>query len=213
MMKKMVFLTVLVVAGCSSQPAPLWQQDGNTSMLNFINAYMEGNDKFSENYYIKLTESLNLTADPDIMIKAPLTKCAMRIALFGDMSCPEAEPYVEVIKKKDNIKYFNFVSGKASDLPSRYKDFIKSPAACSPEVVNMKIKKLDEPLSKIIASSLAFRNNCYDEKTLLNAADAASAEGWKKTVVTYLNVLLKFYEEKGFAEKAEAVAKRIELSQ
>jgi len=210
-MKRILFALALLLSGCSSQPAPAWQQDGNTTMTNFINAHMEGNDKFAQNYYAKLVESLKLTADPDIIVIAPLTKCAMNIALFEAYGCSDAEPYLSVLKKKDNIKDMNFGAGRKTGLPSRYKDLNVS--VCSAEVINLKIKKLDEPLSKIIASSVVIRNNCYDEKTLINAIDTASAEGWKRTVLTYLNLLLKFYEEKGFAEKAEAVAKRIELAQ
>lgn len=209
-MKKILFALALLFSGCSSQPAPAWQQDGNTTMTNFINAHMEGNDKFAQNYYAKLVESLKLTADPDIMVIAPLTKCAMNIALFEDYGCSDAEPYLPALKKKENIRYLNFVSGRKTDLPSRYNDLNVS--VCSAEVVNLKIKKLDEPLSKIIGSSVAVRNKCYDENTLMNAIDTASAEGWKRTVLVYLDLLLKFYEEKGYAKKAEAVAKRIELS-
>lgn len=213
MIRILFAVIVLFFAGCSSQPAPAWQQDGNTTMTNFINSYMEGNDKFAENYYLKLEESLKLTADPDIMVIAPLTKCAMNIALLEDYGCEEAQPFVAALKKKDNIKYFNFVSGKVSDLPLRYKDFVKSSSACLTETINLKIKKLPEPLSKIIASSVVVRNKCYDEKTLINAVDTASAEGWKKAALKYLDLLLKFYEEKGYTEKAGSIQKRIELAQ
>lgn len=208
---RLIIFILLAFSGCSSQPAPAWQQDGNTTMTNFINAYMEGKSKFADNYYVKLVESLKLTADPDVMVVAPLTKCAMKIAMMEDYGCEEAQPYLATLKKKENIRYLNFVLGKGSDLPSKYKDFHTS--TCSPELVNLKIKKLDEPLSKIIASSITVRNKCYDERTLIKAIDTASAEGWKRTVLTYLDLLLKFYEEKSDPEKAEIIRQRIELSQ
>ncbi|HRZ80305.1 MAG TPA: hypothetical protein P5044_09875, partial [bacterium] len=122
-MKKLIHFMLMIFSGCSSQPAPVWQQDGNTTMTNFINAYMEGKDRFADNYYIKLVESLKLTADPDIMVVAPLTKCAMKIAMMEDYGCEEAQPYFAALKKKENIRYLNFVSGKESDLPRKYKDF------------------------------------------------------------------------------------------
>ncbi len=213
MKRILLLIAVSILSSCSSQPAPAWQQDGNTTMTNFINSYMEGNQRFAQNYYLKLTESLKLTADPDIMVIAPITKCAMDIALFKEApSCSEAEPFSGVIKKKENIRYINLISGLKKDIPSKYKDFVNSPSPCSTEVTNLKIKKLDAPLSKIIASSFAFRRGCYDEKTLQNAIDTASAEGWKITVITYLDILLKYYEEKGLEEKAELLRKRIGLS-
>lgn len=212
MKRILLLIAISILSSCSSQPAPAWQQDGNTTMTNFINSYMEGNDRFAQNYYLKLTESLKLTADPDIMVIAPITKCAMDIALFKETSCPEIEPFSGAVKKKENIKYLNLVSGSKSDLPSKYRDLVKVSSPCSTEVTNLKIKKLDAPLSKIIAASLAFRSGCYDEKTLQNAIDTASSEGWKMTVITYLDILLKFYEEKGLEEKAELLRKRIDLS-
>lgn len=212
MKKILLLIAITFLSSCSSQPAPAWQQDGNTTMTNFINSYMEGNQRFADNYYLKLVESLKLTADPDIMVIAPITKCAMDIALFKETSCPETGPFSGVVKKKENLKYINLVSGAKRDLPSKYRDLVKGSSPCSAEVTNLKIKKLDTPLSRIIGASLAFRNGCYDEKTLQNAIDTASAEGWKITVITYLDILLKFYEEKGLEEKAELLRKRIDLS-
>jgi len=66
-MKKIVplyFLSILILS-CSSQPAPAWQQESFVNMNNFISNFMEGNDKFSESYYKKLVENLEMTTDPD----------------------------------------------------------------------------------------------------------------------------------------------------
>lgn len=211
MKKILLLIAISILSSCSSQPAPAWQQDGNTTMTNFINSYMEGNDRFALNYYSKLVESLSLTADPDIMVIAPITKCAMNIALLKESSCPDIEPFSGTLKKKENLKYLNLVSGAKSDLPSKYRDLAKGTSPCSTEVTNLKIKKLDTPLSKIIGVSLAFHSGCYDEKTIMMAIDSASAEGWKRTALTYLDILLRYYEEKGLDEKAEAARKRIDL--
>ncbi|HQI05349.1 MAG TPA: hypothetical protein PL195_08800 [bacterium] len=211
-MKKIVplyFLSILILS-CSSQPAPAWQQESFVNMNNFISNFMEGNDKFSESYYKKLVESLQMTTDPDEIVKAHLIKCSLDYSLMNYRTCTEAEPLLDILRKNENTVYYNFISSKNSDIPEKYKDIEKHTSPCDTAKLNKAVKKLDEPLSKLIASSFAVKKDCYDENTLLNAVETASKEGWKKAALSYLTFTAEHFDRKGESEKAENLRKRID---
>jgi hypothetical protein len=208
MIRIFTVFTMLLLFSCSSQPAPAWQQDSFVNMNNFISTFMEGNDKFAQNYHNRLIESLKMTTDPDELVKAHLIKCSLDFSLMNYIPCTEAEPFVNILKKEENIIYYNFISGKDS-IPAKYNKISESIKPCDTSKLNKEIKKLEEPLSKLIASSFAINKGCYDEKTLMNAVETASGEGWKKASLRYLEFSVKYYEKKGDINTAENLKKRI----
>lgn len=202
--------TVLLLFSCSSQPAPAWQQDSFINMNNFISTFMEGNDKFAQNYYNRLVESLKMTTDPDELVKAHLIKCSLDYSLMNYRTCTEAENFIPTLKNEENITYFNFISGKDS-VPAKYNKIAESIKPCDLLKLNKALKKLEEPLSKLIASSFAINKGCYDEKTLLNAVETASGEGWKKASIRYLEFTADYFEKSGNIKESESLRKRIYL--
>lgn len=211
-MKKIFLLSLLsiIIFSCSSQPAPAWQQESFVNMNNFIANFMEGDDKFAGNYYKRLVESLEMTTDPDEIVKAHLIKCSLDYSLMDYRVCTEAEPLLDILKKDENTNYYNFISSKSSDLPAKYKEIGKHTSPCDISKLNKAVKKLDEPLSKLIASSFAVKSDCYDGNTLLNAVETASGEGWKRAALSYLKFSAEYFERTGESGKAENIRKRID---
>jgi hypothetical protein len=210
-MKKIFLLLIFIfIFSCSSQPAPAWQQESFVNMNNFISNFMEGNGKFADSYYKRLVESLQMTTDPDEIVKAHLIRCSLDYSLMNYRTCIEAEPLLDILRKNENTVYYNFISSKNSDIPSKYKEIEKHTSPCDTAKLNKAVKKLDEPLSKLIASSFAVKSDCYDENTLLNAVETASKEGWKKAAVSYIMFSAEHFDRKGESEKAEDLRKRID---
>jgi hypothetical protein len=210
-MKKIFLLLIFIfILSCSSQPAPAWQQESFVNMNNFISNFMEGNGKFADSYYKRLVESLQMTTDPDEIVKAHLIRCSLDYSLMNYRTCIEAEPLLDILRKNENTVYYNFISSKNSDIPEKYKEIEKHISPCDTAKLNKAVKKLDEPLSKLIASSFAVKSDCYDENTLLNAVETASKEGWKKAAVSYIMFSAEHFDRKGESEKAEDLRKRID---
>jgi len=210
----MRYLQVLFFAlflSCSSQPAPAWQSDSFVSMNNMIRSFMEGNDRFAQSYYEKLITNLEKTTDPDEIVKGHLIKCSLDFSLMNYTTCSEAEPFIPVLKNEENLIFYNFISGKSSKTPGKYEKVVKYSSPCELSSINKEIKKIDEPLSKLIASSFAVKSGCYDDITLKNAIDTASAEGWKKAGIRYLEFTADYFEKNGESDKAENLRKRIKF--
>jgi hypothetical protein len=207
-----MFLISLLIFSCSSQPAPAWQSDSFVSMNNMIRSYLEGNDRFAQNYYEKFILNLEKTTDPDEIVKGHLIKCSLDFSLMNYRTCSEAEPFIPILKNEENLIFYNFISGKSSKTPEKYEKVAKYSSPCELSSINKEIKKFDEPLSKLIASSFAVKSGCYDDITLKNAIDTASAEGWKKASIRYLEFAADHFEKNGKNDKAENLRKRIRFT-
>ena len=69
----------------------------------------------------------------------------------------------------------------------------------------------DEPLSRLVAESVRFRNGGIDPAGIARAVDIASAQGWRRPLLAWLGVQLKRAEAAGDNETAERIRRRMAL--
>ena len=72
---------------------------------------------------------------------------------------------------------------------------------------------LEDPLPRLIAVGLSVKHGRYNESTLKIALDVASAQGWKKVLLAYLEEKKSFYKKTREAVKADKVQQKINLIQ
>jgi hypothetical protein len=70
----------------------------------------------------------------------------------------------------------------------------------------------DDPLSQLIAAGLSLRRHMENEAILQAAVSTASRNGWKRTLLVWLERLRTFYAATGDTAKAAAVRHRIDLT-
>jgi len=210
-----IFLSILfiVAASCSSTPAPAWQSSAFTQMENYIASFMEGKDNFAEIHYKRFQESLLLTSDPDIIIRAPLVKCGIESAVLRDSDCSGAMELLQMTKNPENKDYYRFITSKnkLNELPGKYRKVVQAVESCDINALNKSVSKVDKGVSTLIASSYAIRHNCYDETTLLFALSVSSENGWIRASMAYLEKLEAYYLKTGKNSEAKEIRKRIEL--
>jgi hypothetical protein len=71
----------------------------------------------------------------------------------------------------------------------------------------------EDPLSQLIAAGLSLRRHLENEAILQAAVSTASRNGWKRTLLVWLERLRTFYAATGDAAKASAVRHRIDLTE
>ncbi len=208
-----MLVTFFIILSCSSTPAPSWQANAHIQMENYIETFMSGKENFAETHYERFYENLLLTADPDIIIKAPLTKCAIEFSIFIESNCESAAELIPMTKDDENRNYFRFItsSRKLDTMTGKYRRVVESVSKCDVERTNRAISRVEEGVSTLIAASYAVRHNCYNEDTLLKALSVASENGWIKASGAYLEKLESYYVSSGQSSKADEVRKRIEL--
>jgi hypothetical protein len=68
---------------------------------------------------------------------------------------------------------------------------------------------IDDPLSRLIAAGVLFESDRASPQTLQIAVDTASAQGWRRPLLAWLNVQLMRAERGGDAAEAQRLRRRI----
>jgi hypothetical protein len=178
--------------------------------------YLSGQEKIAEMYFQKATEEIKKSGKLKILAMAYLTKYAIQVALLEDFDDSQYLLIDAVDSDPKNENYHLFLKGKISrvnddDLPEQYRSLLKIMRMDNEATWSDEINKIDDPVSKLIAIGLIIKYHLENEAILNIAAETASRNGWKRTLLVYLEKLKSFYETKREPEKASKIQQQIQL--
>lgn len=202
---------LFLCAACSSQPAPAWQNEGVAQLANFMQRYLEGDDRLANIHFEKALEQVSKTGDPTLVGRLYLTRCAVERAALVEAPCEEAARYAG---DPANDAYRAQITGgtaPAKDIPPQYRDLDAALAARSVAKVNTALDDIDDPLSRCIAAGIAVSRDLFDAATLELAARAASEQGWKRPLAAYLTKLRDLYAAQGDRQKEQETRRRLDI--
>lgn len=209
-----IFFISCIITGCASKPIPDWRYEGFGQLENYKKNYLKGKDQIAEFHYRKALEEVKRSGDLKLISKVYLTKYALKVAILEDINDSEY-PDIEVIEPdSENRNFFVFLKGNLSIvdaklLPNQYSSFMNAAAVGKEAPINNAIAKIGDPLSTLIATGITVKKNIYNEETLQTAIGTASANGWQKPLLAYLEKLQQFYETNNEKEKASKVQQKI----
>ena len=73
------------------------------------------------------------------------------------------------------------------------------------------VQGIEDPQSRLIAAALLLRARLADPATLTLAADTASAQGWRRPLLAWLEAQAYRAEQAGASDEAQRLRRRIEL--
>jgi len=207
---------LFVFVGCASQSVPDWKNIGFNQLENYKKNYLTGKDFIAETNFRKATEEIKNSGDLDTLAKAYLTKFGIQTALLETFRDDEYLDIEEILPNPDYLNFFNFLRGiityvDGGRLPSRYRGAFGAIQAKNLTELEKQINGIDDPLSRLIATGVAVKQNCYNESILKAAVETASANGWRKALLVYLTQLQSLYEKDKSVEKADKIRKTILL--
>ncbi|OHE23875.1 MAG: hypothetical protein A2X92_00600 [Syntrophus sp. GWC2_56_31] len=219
-MKRILCLLFLFLplGGCSSKPTPGWIVTGNQQLETFKQHFLTGGQPLvTERHFRKAVEEIKKGGDLDLLGKIWLTRMALEVAALGEI---EEEDYLKVAAVQPvpaNRNFHLFLTGDpmAVDgclLPAQYRSFLKALQEGDTVKVEKAVAAMaDDPLSQLIAAGLSLRRHPENEAILQTAVSTASRNGWKRTLLAWLDRLQTFYAATGDTAKAGAVRQRIDL--
>jgi hypothetical protein len=217
-MKKILLIFVFLVAltGCSSNTVPDWKNIGYNQLENYKKNYLTGKDFIAETNFRKATEEIKNSGDLDTLAKAYLTRFGVQTAVLETFRDDEYLDIEEILPNPDYLNFFNFLRGiiayvDGGRLPSRYRGAFSAIQTKNPTELEKQISGIDDPLSRLIATGVAVKRQCYNESILKAAVETASANGWRKALLVYLAQLQALYEKDKAADKADKIRKTILL--
>ncbi len=184
-------LLLVSLAGCAGGPPPPdWQLNSAGAMQRFRQHYLNGDTRLADDEFALAKAELARTGRGDLLARAELVQCAVRVASldFGECSGFEvlrAEAGVE------ELAYADFLAGRKERR-----------GATSAE----------DPVSRLVATGVKMRQGQVTPNEIAAAVEISSAQGWRRPLLAWLGVQAKLAEAAGDAEALRAIRRRIELS-
>jgi len=211
-----IFVILMLLAGCGSTPIPDWTNAAFNQLDNYKKTSLIGNVNAAELHFNKALEEIKKSGDLDILARVYLIKYAIQTSLLEKIDDREYLRIEALYPSPVNKTYHAFLKAdfdhvEPNLLPEQYRVFFKVLRTGNPGDTIDEILKMEDPLSRLIATGLMIQYSNPDERCLQAAVDTASQNGWKKALMIYLNKLHSFYETKKDSAKALNTQKKLEL--
>ena len=205
-----------LLACASGPPPPDWQADAKAAVEQAIASYLAGDAGGEALAFERARDQIARTGRPDWLARAELMRCAAHVAsldfepcagfesLRGDAAAPE-RAYA------DHLAARRLGRDDIERLPPAQRGVAQ--AVAGGNTASADVQGIDDPLSRLIAAAVLFQAGQASPATLTLAADTASAQGWRRPVLAWLEVLALRAEKAGAADEAERLRRRIKLVQ
>lgn len=207
-------VVAVLLAGCSgSPPPPDWKLNAVSLLEHYQARWLEGDAKAADLALENSRKEIARTGRLDLLARLELAACGTRAAALDFADCTAYLPLASEAAQTDQA-YAQFLGGNWSGLDAKlmhthYGDLVK---AKDEAAANRAAAEIKQPLPRLIAAGLLFRQGRADPSTLAMAVDTASERGWRRPLVTWLEVQLKRAEAAGDQAAATHLRRRIDLT-
>lgn len=204
-------LAVLLMAGCGNKPRqPDWLVNADGSQDRYERAYLSGNDRVAGSEFTRFRGEVASTAQPGLVARAELTRCAVQVASLEFGPCTGFERLRQDAPEAERA-YADFLAGtlapaNAKLLPEQYQGVAGGQGGAAA------VKAIKEPLPRLVAAGVLLRTQRADPEVLQVAVDTASEQGWRRSVVAWLGAQAMLAEKAGANEEAARLRRRMELA-
>lgn len=199
-----VALAVALAACASGPPAAEWESTAHGALKAFQASYLAGRTKAAEQEFARARSALAATGKPDLVARAELVRCAARAASLDFDDCPGYRALAADAAPAERA-YARYLGGdaQAADLallPAHHRNV--SPGS---------LGAIADPLSRLVAAGVLFRQGAVTPEGIAAAVETASAQGWRRPLLAWLGVQEKRAESAGDRAALEAIRRRIGL--
>lgn len=182
-----LLLTVVLLSGCGGgPPQPDWQMNARSALDSFQQRYLRGDTRGAELEFERAKAELGSTGDPALVARAELVRCATRAASLEFDNCPGFEK-LRADAGAEELAYAEYLAGRGQRAAS------------------------DDVLSRLVFLGVQFNSGKASPENISAAVDIASAQGWRRPLLTWLGVQEKRAEAAGDRESLERIRRRMAL--
>jgi len=213
MRRSVVPVFAAALAACSSGPPPPdWQLQGRPAIDAAIRMDLDGDTAAARREFERGRALLARTGQPALVARAELMRCAARVASLDFAACDGFERWRADAPAAEQA-YADHLAGKLLD-PERIALLPPAQRAVAAAITSKTpapVQAIEDPQSRLIAAALLLRARLADPATLTLATDTASAQGWRRPLLAWLEVLAYRAEQAGATDEAQRLRRRIEL--
>ena len=202
--RRAAFAAALVLTGCASRPPiPDWQLSAKAASERATAAYLAGNGRVAPAELARARSEVGRTGRVDLLARVELTQCAAQVASLVFGPCAGFEPLRADAPAAERA-YADYLAGRPASA---------SDAALLPEAHRgtAALAAIADPLARLIAAGVRFQTDRADPATIQTAIDTASAQGWRRPLLAWLNVELRRAEAAGASDAVQQLRRRIAI--
>ncbi len=213
-LRGLAVVAAAIVAGCASGPPPPdWQMNARQAIDNALTAYLEGKPRVEAAEFARARSEVARTGRIDLLARVELMRCAARVASLVFEACEGFEK-LRLDAPPPERAYADYLAARVQPrdvalLPPPH----RAVAIAGAEAAAAALRAIDDPLSRLIAAGVLMQSKRADPDVLQTAVDAASAQGWRRPLLAWLNVQLLRAETLGDTGDAERLRRRIGAGQ
>ncbi len=201
---------VLLFSACASGPKPPdWQLEAKGSMERSVAASMEGNSRVEMAELERARSQLSRTGRAELLATAELLHCATRVASLVFEACAGFDRLRQDATAAQQA-YADYLRGQ---LPPQGVALLPEPQRAAAGGNAGAVKGIADPLSQLVAAAVLFQNGQASPAVVQQAVDTASAQGWRRPLLAWLNVQAQLAEKGGDPDAAARLHRRIALTQ
>jgi len=218
----------LLLGACASQPpTPDWQANAFGALKGFTAAFLSGNSRLADSELARAKSEIARTGRADLMARAELTRCAVRVASLEFDGCASYQPLAPEVTPQEQA-YAAFLNGQWADvnptlLPAQYRAWVSSAAAqpvVSPGMGSAataaaaaasQLTTLEDPLARLVAAGVLLQTQRLSPADIEVAVDTAANQGWRRPLLAWLGVQRQRADAAGDTTASARLQRRINL--
>lgn len=205
-------LVALSACGFGGPPPPDWKTDSADLIERYKKHALLGDNTLAERYFqqaVAATGGAGRVADT---ARLWLVRCATHRAMLVDDACTEYAELARIEPDAADHAYYQYLTLKwdaldVSLLPRQHRDLVHAAASRRPDL----LAGISDPLARLLDSSLLVMRQEANDASLALATETASAQGWRRPLLTYLKLQEKQAAAKGKPDEQARLARRIDL--
>lgn len=209
-----LILCVALLSACGSggPPPPDWKTDAANAIERYQKHALLGESTLAERHFQQAIRATGGAGRVTDTARLWLVHCATRRAMLIDDPCAGYAELARIETDPANHAYFQFLMLRwdALDitlLPPQHRELVSAPASLRPA----RLVDVDDPLARLLGASLLVMRQEADAATLMLATDAASSQGWRQPLLTYLKLRETQARTQGNAAEQAQLLLRIQL--
>ncbi len=203
----------LLGACASGPPVPDWQGNAKSALDRGTAAYLEGNTRVADVEFERARSEIARTGRVDLLARAELMRCAAQVASLVFEPCVGFEKLKPDAAAPERA-YADYLAARVSPqdialLPPQQ----RAVAAASGDAAAAALRGIEDPLSRMVAIGVLFQAGRASPAAIAIGVETASAQGWRRPLLAWLQVQLALAEKAGDTAEAERLRRRIAVAQ
>ena len=208
---------VALLAACASgPPVPDWQANARSALDQAAAAYLAGDSAAEARAFAHARDQLGGTGRPELVARAELMRCAVRVASLVFEACAGFERLRNDAAPAERA-YAEHLAARAlprdaiERLPAAQQ--LAAAAIAAGKAPDAGVQGIADPLSRLVAAGVLFQAGQASPAMIALAADTASAQGWRRPLLAWLEVQAQLAERGNAVEEAQRLRRRMALVQ